>query len=167
MRTSWIELSLWLYVLNLGIACGAGLYESRIVVPQWLVGSEAAGYHWNRAAAAEANVGLRFWVYASTGPLTLLTLASVVALWYVPPPLRDWWMLAVGVGLLERGLTFGYFIPTMVRLITDTTMTDAEAVAKALTWVQLGYVRHAANIVGLLAAMKTFALFYARAAGQG
>jgi hypothetical protein len=167
MRLSWIELLLWLYVLDLGIACGAGLYESRIMVPQWLVGSQAAGYHWNRAAAAEANVGLRFWVYVSTGPLTLLTLAGVVALWYVPPPLRNWWMLAVGVGLLERGLTFGYFIPTMVRLSTDTTMTDADAVAKALTWGRLGYVRHAANIIGLLAALKAFALFYARGAGKG
>jgi hypothetical protein len=27
---------LWLFVINLGIAFGAGLYESRIVVPSWL-----------------------------------------------------------------------------------------------------------------------------------
>lgn len=27
---------LWLFVINLGIAVGAGLYESRIAVPQWL-----------------------------------------------------------------------------------------------------------------------------------
>jgi hypothetical protein len=167
MRLPWIELLLWFYVLNLGIACGAGLYESRIVVPQWLVGSDAAGYHWDRAAAVEANVGMRFWVFVSTAPLTLLTLASVVALWFVPPPLRHLWLVAVGVGLIERGLTFGYFIPTMIRLTTDTALTDAEAVAKALTWVRLGYVRHAANLVGLLAALKAFALFYAQRAGQG
>lgn len=26
---------LWLFVINLGIAFGAGVFESRIVVPQW------------------------------------------------------------------------------------------------------------------------------------
>ena len=25
----------WLFVINLGIALGAGLYESRVVVPRW------------------------------------------------------------------------------------------------------------------------------------
>jgi hypothetical protein len=46
-------------------------------------------------------------------------------------------------------------------------MTDAKAVAKALTWVQLGYVRHAANTIGLVAALKAFALFHVRGARQG
>ena len=30
-------------MINLGFAFGAGLYESRIVVPQWLSGSQADG----------------------------------------------------------------------------------------------------------------------------
>ncbi len=29
------EALLWLFVLNLGIAFGAGLYEQRIILPQW------------------------------------------------------------------------------------------------------------------------------------
>lgn len=35
---------LWLYVLNLGIAFEAGLYESGIAVPQWLSYTPEAGY---------------------------------------------------------------------------------------------------------------------------
>lgn len=151
---------LWLYVLNLGIALGAGLYESRIVVPQWLQGSEATGYLWDRAAAVEANVGLRFWVYVSTGPLTLLTLASAVALFWVPQPVRTWWMVAVAFGLFERGMTFGYFIPTMIRLMSDGVFSEADAISKAVQWVRLGVLRHAANALGLLAALKTFAELY-------
>lgn len=65
---------LWLLVINLGIAFGAGLYESRITVPQWLSFAPGSGYRWNPAAAAAANVGLRFWAYVTTVPLTLLTL---------------------------------------------------------------------------------------------
>lgn len=47
MRDSAAYFVLWLFILNLGIAFGAGLYESRIAVPQWLSGTPEAGYRWN------------------------------------------------------------------------------------------------------------------------
>jgi hypothetical protein len=67
------KIVLWLFVINLGIAFGAGLYEGRIVVPQWFSPSGTSGYRWNAEAARRANVGLRFWVYVTTVPLTLIT----------------------------------------------------------------------------------------------
>ena len=51
---------LWLFVINLGTAFGAGLYEHRIVVPDWIA-SDAAGAHWHADAARRDNTGLRFW----------------------------------------------------------------------------------------------------------
>ena len=36
MAESITRIVLWLFVIDLGIAFGAGLYEGRIVVPQWL-----------------------------------------------------------------------------------------------------------------------------------
>jgi len=77
---------LWLFVINLGTAFGAGLYESRVVVPQWLRASPGSGYRWNAEAAQEADVGLKFWVYVTTVPLTLLTVASLAAAWWTPEP---------------------------------------------------------------------------------
>ena len=35
MRNTFSKVLLWLFVINLGIALGAGLYESLIVVPGW------------------------------------------------------------------------------------------------------------------------------------
>jgi hypothetical protein len=61
------KLLLWLFVINLGIAFGAGLYESRIVVPQWLEALPEGEYQWNAAAARQADTGLRFWVYVTYG----------------------------------------------------------------------------------------------------
>ena len=55
-----VEVLLWLLVINLGIAFGAGLYESRAAVLQWLLYSPDAGYHWDADAARQADVGLRF-----------------------------------------------------------------------------------------------------------
>jgi hypothetical protein len=37
MSTTTVRIVLmWLFVINLGIACGAGLYEQRIVTPDWV-----------------------------------------------------------------------------------------------------------------------------------
>jgi hypothetical protein len=94
MAESVATIVLWLFVINLGIAFGAGLYESRIVVPQWLSSSPKSGYRWNAEAARQANVGLRFWVYVTTVPLTLLTLASLVSVWWAPDGVRSGWLAA-------------------------------------------------------------------------
>jgi len=90
------SLLLWLFVINLGIAFGAGLYESRILVPQWLNGSPEAGYRWNAEAARLPDTGLSFWVYVTTVPLTLLTVANLIAAWTTSvTPLRSAWLSAL------------------------------------------------------------------------
>jgi hypothetical protein len=155
-----VEGLLWLFVLNLGIALGAGLYEARIVVPSWLSYSPDNQPVWNAAAAREANTGLRFWVYVTTGPLTLLTLASLIAVWWTRGAVRTWWLTALGAALVDRVMTLTYFIPTMVRL-TNETMPAPEAAHTAMQWMSLNNVRHLATAVALLAALRTFALFYA------
>lgn len=147
---------LWLFVINLGIAFGAGLYESRIMVPQWLISSPESGYRWNAEAARQANVGLRFWVYVTTVPLTLLTLSSLVFAWWTPDEVRSWWLAAGAAALVDRVMTFAYFIPTMLKLMRTETFQESEAVAKALQWVNLGLVRHAATLVAWLAALMAF-----------
>jgi hypothetical protein len=152
---------LWLFVLNLGIAFGAGLYETRIAVPRWLPGSPQTGYRWNRPAALEDNVGLRFWAYVSTMPLTLLTLASLIAPWWLTGPLRAWWLGAALAALLDRAMTFSYFIPTMISLMRSDGTSESDAARKALRWVRLGYLRHAATLIAWLAALKAFSLLHA------
>jgi hypothetical protein len=161
MAQSVLTVLLWLFVINLGIAFGAGLYESRIVVPQWLSGSPESGYRWNAEAARQANTGLRFWVYVATVPLTLLTLASLLVAWWTQGAVRHWWLGAAAAALVDRVMTFAYFIPTMLTLMRNETLPASEAVATAWQWLNLGYVRHAATLIAWLAALKTFSLFYA------
>jgi len=72
-----------------------GSYESQIVVPQWLTTSPTSEYQWNAAAARQANTGLRFWVYVNTVPLTLLSVANLVAAWRATGTMRRWWSIAV------------------------------------------------------------------------
>ena len=98
---------LWLLVLDLGIAFGAGIYEARVVIPHWATTSPAM---W-------PNTGLLFWVYVTTVPLTLPAVGNAIAAWLGQGPRRAWWLSAVAIVVLERIATFAYFIPTMVRLM--------------------------------------------------
>jgi hypothetical protein len=149
---------LLLFVMNLGIAFGAGLYESRIMVPQWISFSQDSGYRWNVEAARRADVGLRFWVYATTVPLTLLTLASLVVAWWTPDVVRNWWLGAAAAAVVERVMTGTYFIPTMVKLMRPGAFAESEAAVKAVQWARLGYIRLAAVLVAWLCALMAFSL---------
>lgn len=69
-----------LLVLNLSIAFGAGLYETRIVLPLWFR-KTVLGYEVNLTAMHEIETGRRFWGFVTTVPLTLLMLANLVVAW--------------------------------------------------------------------------------------
>lgn len=147
---------IWLFVMNLGIAFGAGLYEHRIVIPDWVSASLDSGARWNAEAVRDDDTGRRFWVAVTTIPLTLLTLANLWAARRSAGTVRAWWLAAAGMALAERIFTFSYFIPTMVWL--SGVPDSADAVAAATRWANLNYLRHAMVLVAWLAALKTFAL---------
>lgn len=149
---------LWLWVILLGITVGAGLYESRIVVPQWLL-QQADGWYWDAAAAREANTGVRFWAYISSGPLTLTTLAGLIVVFRAPAPVRRIWAGGLALGVLERVFTFAYFIPNMLQLMSGE-MSQAEAVPLAQQWEKLNYLRHALSIATWIVALKALTTRY-------
>jgi hypothetical protein len=51
------EILLWLFVINLGIAYGAGLYEKRIILPQWFSKSAESGLRVNSEAMRQTQHG--------------------------------------------------------------------------------------------------------------
>ncbi|NJM72041.1 MAG: DUF1772 domain-containing protein [Scytonema sp. RU_4_4] len=157
------QILLWLFVINLGIALGAGLYEARIELPQWLIVLPESGYQWNAMGARQANTGLRFWVYVTTVPLTLLTLVNAIAAWRSRGILRRWWLGAAGMAAADRIFTFSYFVPTMVKLMSGT-LPESEAVSTALQWANLNHFRHVIVLIAWLAALKAFSLVYERTA---
>ena len=140
---------LWLFVIFLGIAFGAGLYESRVVVPLWT--SAPPG------SLAAPDAGRRFWAWITTGPLTLLTIANLVAALQSSGPGRAWWLTAALVTLAERGATFGYFIPTIIRLGRQT-QSDSTLLLALKRWVRLNYVRNAMTLVAWIAALRVMSL---------
>ncbi|ANE46484.1 hypothetical protein SY83_09570 [Paenibacillus swuensis] len=138
------ETLLWLFIINLGIAFGAGLYEGRVVVPGW---SGTSPSLW-------PNTGILFWAYVTTVPLTLLTIANAVAAWTTKGPRRRWYIVAVTLIIIERAVTFSYFIPTMIGLMDSNSLSQGEIDRVLSQWEALNYGRHLLNLAGWLAALK-------------
>ena len=159
MRGTVSLILLWLFVINLGIAFGAGLYEHRIVAPRWFSASQA-GSHWNADAARRDDTGRRFWAFVTTLPLTLLTLTNLLAASRASGSERWWWLAAGLAALADRALTFSYFIPTMVGLMGS--VDSPGSVARAQRWWKWNYLRHALALAAWLASLQAFALFYAQ-----
>ena len=143
------ETLLWLFVINLGIVFGAGLYETRIVVPLWASSPPES--------LRSPDSGRKFWVFVTTIPLTLLSLANLVAAWQAQGPRQTWWLAAAVVILVERIVTFSYFIPTMLRL-QRATILNAELKAGVAQWARLNYLRSVLTLAAWLAALKVLSL---------
>lgn len=158
MQGTTSTIALWLFVINLGVAFGAGVYEHRIVVAKWISVSPQSGAHWKADAARQDDTGRRFWVFVSTIPLTLLTLANLFVAWQASGALRAWWLTAAFAALADRVVTFSYFIPTMVGLMGAADSPESAAVA--VRWENLNYLRHVIVLAAWLAALKAFALLH-------
>jgi hypothetical protein len=147
------EFLLWLFLLNLGVAFGAGLYEARVLLPQWTTPPSGAGFQWNAELARRTDPGLKFWAFVTTGPLTLLALASLVVASRTPGARGSCWLAAAVLVLLERLATFTYFIPTMLRLQRTEAPAEPQLQARVSRWMALNYLRNAAYLAAWVGGM--------------
>lgn len=159
-KKSLLKSTFWLLVIFTGIAFGAGVYEVRIALPQWLTTIDGITV-WHADLAKAADPGLNFWAYVTTGPITLLTLISLILVWKTKGSVKRWWLITLLFLLIDRAMTFGYFIPTMVELMSDK-LSAADAVHTAQQWARLDVVRLIASGLSYLAAIRLLAEFYRR-----
>ena len=107
----YVEILLWLFVMNIGITFGAGIYETRIIVSQWV--KSPSTYRW-------PDTGQNFWVFVTTIPLTILCIANLIAASLFHGVGGDWWLISSIIIAIERVFTFSYFIPKGAKLQQGT-----------------------------------------------
>lgn len=139
------QIILWLYVIFLGVSFGAGIYESRIVIPEWI----------NIPPDKWPDTGLLFWVYVTTIPLTLITILNAIAAWRDNSRRRSCWLSSIVIIMLERIATFTYFIPGMIRLM-GSQIPEAEIASDLTDWMLMNHGRHLLTLAGWLLALKAF-----------
>lgn len=152
------ETALWLFILNLGIAFGAGLYETIIILPQWFNRNSNNEFNVNSKAMIETDTGRKFWGMATTVPLTLLTIANLIFAWQSNGQRHDWWLTASLIILVERIGTFTFFIPTAIKLMNGKTQSETKITNLVLTWIRLNYVRNALTLLGWILALRVLSI---------
>ncbi|WP_338877065.1 DUF1772 domain-containing protein [Spirosoma sp. SC4-14] len=145
-----------LFILNLGIALGAGLYEAKMIMPLWFHKSAKVGYVVNSRAMDEVNAGRKFWAYVTTGPLTLLTMANLALAWQLKLPGYEWWLVAASITLIERIGTFSFFIPTAIKLQMSDQLASERVNRLVALWIGLNYVRNICTLLSFAAALVAF-----------
>ena len=150
------DIILWLFVLVLGTSFGAGLYEARVVIPLW-TRTVTGAFQWAADLSRRTDAGRRFWAFITTGPLTLLTLASAVLAWQETGARREWWLSAVMVILVERVATFSYFIPAILAL-QRATPGDPTVNSTVSRWISLNYFRLTFVFIAWMAGMRALTL---------
>jgi len=145
------EIVLGLFVINLAMAFGAGLYESRIVIPMWFNGSAI-----DREAIIKTDTGRKFWGMVTTVPLTILTIINIIEAIGSTGALRNLWMTAGIVVLIERLMTFTYFIPTIMKLMKPDLMPESQALIIASRWMRVNIIRISLNLAGLVISMIAY-----------
>ena len=144
------EILLLSIIINLGIALGAGLYETRIVLPLWFHQSPNGNYQVDFDAMRRIDTGRKFWGFVTTAPLTLLTIANLVFAFQSKAPLYGWWISGAFIILLERIGTFTFFIPTAIKLQKGKNLSVSKTASLVSWWTRLNYIRNALTLVALL-----------------
>jgi hypothetical protein len=153
------RLALGLFVMALGLYLGAGLYETRVVVPFWSSGipdSLAAGSPLAQVAVA---AGKGFWSIV-TPAMGLFALLSLGFAFRAPQPRLAWQVAASVLALCAFTMTLAYFKPTAIRLFTShgAGLSEAALATTVRRWVGWNRVRVGVSVAAMGAGLRALML---------
>jgi hypothetical protein len=122
-----------------GVALGAGLFELRVVIPQW-ASAPAAGVRGAMERSGHVASGRVFWPFVGAAVLPL-TAANVLAAAWSRAPRRRWWLASSATVAGLCGATAYYYVPALHRLTRAEQMSEDEVRSLVVWRVRLDYVR--------------------------
>ena len=152
------EILLLLYAVMLGTTFGAGLYEARIVIPFWFPQRPDKSYVADFDNQRKIDSGREFWGMITTGPLSLLTLANLYFAFNSRGAIQIWWLTASLIVLIERIITFSFFVPTLMKLRKNEDFPDREVDSLIFWWVRLNYLRNVSTLIALVFILRALTL---------
>ena len=151
-------LCLFLWVVNLGIAVGAGLYETLMMLPLWFPHHRGEPLTVNSRIMREIDPGRRFWGMITTLPLTLLTLLNLYFALHESGPQRRPWLAASALVMVERIMTFSFFIPVALKFMNSKTPAAPNVRKLVSTWISLNRVRNLLILAAWLSALYVYGM---------
>ncbi len=136
-----MEILMWLLVMWMGFAIGAGIYETRVVLPLWAGSPPESLKRWH-SAPFRIDPGLRFWVFCTPG-LALLSLVVLVSFLGVDSPAATYVKIGAGLSVALAIWAFAWFVPRF-RAVTGPKfqeMDQQQAAGIAVAWRRMNSLR--------------------------
>ncbi len=151
-------LTLYLFVVILGLDLGGGLYEMRVVMPMWMRAfvdraPDALAY-----MKVAPDAGPRWWIFV-TPTVALMALAALLSGLRTPDPHRTWRLAATILELVVVTTTFVYFVPNIIQMMSPSNGLPPDVLAaKARLWAQLNWGRAVLTAVAWVMALRALSL---------
>src|SRR5579859_7446082 len=130
-----------LLFLTVTLGLGGGLYEILVIYPGWKHDVHPLTLRARLRSSGQILAAKRFWPIVSPAQV-LLSVINIVLAWKHPGGAQVYWMAAAVAVFISRVITFGYFIPVMIRKIMQPETIEAirlQAIVKQ--WVALSPIR--------------------------
>lgn len=153
LRTKISQLFLRLFVTFLSFEAGAGLYETRVLIPLWSASPPETIRSWDSTLTTRSRE--RFWKLIHPA-LIFSAVATLATGWETPWKHRRWLLASTLASLIVEVASLTYFVPTLVKLLVERgeELSDEEISKKVNTWVKLNGARAALGTAGFLAALR-------------
>ncbi|GDY31746.1 DUF1772 domain-containing protein [Gandjariella thermophila] len=136
-----------------GFALGAGLFEIRVVIPQWAAVPTPKELPAAMERSGHVASGKAFWPFVGATVLPL-TAANLVAALRCRGPRRPWWLASSATMAATTVATATYYVPTLHRLMAAEELPEEKVRAMVRWRVRLDYVRLAVGIGGWFAGLR-------------
>ena len=135
------QILLCVFVFSVGMGIGGGIYETRVVYPNWTKDPTPEGLSQKLVSSGQAGAGRSYWPLVSPTS-ALLAILNVLFAWHQTGLVRNLWLMSSISIVLKSVATYAYFVPTYIRRISKPeTMNAAELRRIVRTWTTLSPLR--------------------------
>lgn len=150
--------ALSVFIFFNGMGVGAGLYETRVVYPNWAVDALPGTLRSRLISSGQAGAARRFWPFVSPVALLLALVNSYLALRQADP-VRLLWLISSLSIVIKSLATYTYFAPVMIRHFERSEEMDTSRLRRMITiWTILSPMRLLAEVIAWIAGIWTLIL---------
>ena len=153
MVTTSEQILLCTFIFSVGVGIGGGLYETRVVYPNWAKAPTPEGLSEKLISSGQAGAARRYWPLVSPAS-ALLAILNVFLAWHQAGVVRNLWLMSSIAIVLKSLGTYGYFVPTYVRCIAKPGTLDALTLQRLVRkWTGLSPLRIVAETFAWITGM--------------
>ncbi|GAA4397815.1 hypothetical protein GCM10023187_07680 [Nibrella viscosa] len=158
-QSRFLTVILWLFVINMGIELGGGLYEIQVITPIVTYNppeSVIQFFNMQKTHPEQAiQAGRRFWKFTSQ-PLGLLAVSVLILGVRARGNQRKWLLSSSLLVILLFLVTYLYFVPTLNQLANSRQLglRDEEVISQVTTWMRLNQIRLLVYMLAWLAGLR-------------